>query len=96
MPLAVDGAPSAAAAAEGGGGSAADGAEEGEEEDARDKEKVQRALEVAKFMARSETYDALHSATGARTTYLEGWEFVSPRALANEYVDQMSSCVSAV
>ncbi len=73
---------------------AAEAEEVGEEEKARRKS----ALDVAQFMARSETADEARAEHGnfEQGRYLEGWEFVSPQAIAQEYVEQMSSCVSAV
>ena len=73
---------------------AAESEEVGEEEKARRKS----ALDVAQFMARSETADEARAEHGnfEQGRYLEGWEFVSPQAIAQEYVEQMSSCVSAV
>ena len=49
-------------------------------------------------LARSETADEARAEHGnfEQGRYLEGWEFVSPQAIAQEYVEQMSSCVSAV
>jgi hypothetical protein len=59
--------------------------------------KVQAAIDVANRMAMAEMKDedGGDASDGRPNNHLDGWDFVSPEALAQEYIDQMSSVVSA-